>query len=183
MRDASAHMDVRIATLGQARPAIGGSERHIPPGGLNPTGDHLTPAIEFYPAPRSCVIGEVTATTANAYIGCGSILESVEATVQERETNRRPRPYMQAKLVHTQAVVHGLVLNDLAEVARAADDLRATNQLSPDDAGADLLDDKVYRHFQLEFVRLSTRLGELARNENREGAALADSKLTANCMA
>lgn len=92
------------------------------------------------------------------------------------------RPYMQAKLGQSQAIVHGLVLDDLAEVARAADDLRATSQLSPEFGGDDLLDDEVYGHFQLEFVRLSTRLGELARNGNRDGAAHAYTLLTANCM-
>lgn len=104
-------------------------------------------------------------------------------TEQESAAPKSLRPYMQAKLIHSQAIVHGLVLDDLAEVARAADDLRTNSQLTPAYNSDDLLDDEVYRHFQLEFVRLATRLAELARNGNRDGAAHGYSNLTDNCMA
>lgn len=104
-------------------------------------------------------------------------------TEQDSTSPESLRPYMQAKLIHSQAIVHGLVLDDLAEVARAADDLRTNSQLTPAYNSDDLLDDEVYRHFQLEFVRLATRLAESARNGNRDGAAHAYSNLTDNCMA
>lgn len=93
------------------------------------------------------------------------------------------RPYMHAKLVHSQGVLHGLVLRDFEQMRQAADGLRVTSQLSPEFVSDDVLDDEVYKHFQLEFLRLSTKLGEMARSENLEGAAFTYNNLTANCMA
>lgn len=93
------------------------------------------------------------------------------------------RPYMHAKLVHAQGVLHGLVLKDFSQMTVAADGLRVTSQLSPEFVSEDVLDDEVYKHFQLEFLRLSTKLGDMARDENLEGAAFTYNNLTANCMA
>ncbi|REJ72885.1 MAG: hypothetical protein DWQ34_20040 [Planctomycetota bacterium] len=104
-------------------------------------------------------------------------------TEETQDAEQSIRPYMHAKLVHSQGVLHGLVLEDFSRIALAADSLRVTSRLSPEFVSDDVLDDEVYKHFQLEFLRLSTRLGELARDENLEGAAFTYNSLTANCMA
>lgn len=90
--------------------------------------------------------------------------------------------FMHAKLIHSQRVMHGVVMQDFVELERGAEALRATSLLSPGPHSADALDDEVYEHFRLEFLRLSTKLGEMARDENLEGAAFTYTSLTANCM-
>jgi len=91
--------------------------------------------------------------------------------------------FMHAKMVHSQTVLHGLVTQDFAEVESGAEKLRASSLLSPGPHSTDALDDELYEHFRLEFLRLSTKLGEMARDENLEGAAFTYNNLTANCMA
>lgn len=91
--------------------------------------------------------------------------------------------FMHAKVLHSQRVLHGLVTQDFAQIERGAEALRASSLLSPGPHSADALDDELYEHFRLEFLRLSTKLGEMARDENLEGAAFTYNNLTANCMA
>jgi hypothetical protein len=90
---------------------------------------------------------------------------------------------MHAKVVQSQRVLHGLVTQDFAQIEEGAEGLRATSLLSPGPHSPDALDDELYEHFRLEFLRLSTKLGEMARDENLEGAAFTYNNLTANCMA
>jgi hypothetical protein len=93
------------------------------------------------------------------------------------------KPYMHAKLVHAESVLQGLVLQDFDRIARGAEGLRTTSLSSPAPHSADKLNDEVYEHFRLEFLRLSTRLGEMADAKNLDGAAFSWNSLTANCMA
>ncbi len=93
------------------------------------------------------------------------------------------KPYMQAKMVHAENVLQGLVLQDFDRITRGAEGLRNTSLSTPGPHGADGLNDEVYQHFRLEFLRLSTQLSELAEAKNLEGAAFAWNNLTANCMA
>jgi hypothetical protein len=93
------------------------------------------------------------------------------------------KPYMQAKLVHAENVLQGLVLQDFDRITRGAEGLRNTSLSTPGPHGADRLNDEVYQHFRLEFLRLSTRLAELAEAKNLEGTAFTYNNLTANCMA
>ena len=93
------------------------------------------------------------------------------------------KPYMHAKLVHAENVLQGLVLRDFDRIARSAEGLRNTSLSSPGLHSTDKLNDEVYQHFRLEFLRLSTRLGEMADAKNLDGAAFTWNSLTANCMA
>ena len=90
---------------------------------------------------------------------------------------------MHSKLVHSQDVLQGLVTQDFEQLERGAENLRATSLMSPGLSHNDALDNELYEHFRLEFLRLSTKLGELARDENLEGAAFTYNNLTANCLA
>ncbi len=102
-----------------------------------------------------------------------------EATLPEADVATA----MHAKLEHSQTVLHGLVTQDFAMIAQGAADLRATSLTSQRVQFGDALDDEVYEHFRLEFLRLSTKLGEMARSENLEGSAHTYNLLTGNCMA
>lgn len=90
---------------------------------------------------------------------------------------------MHDKLVYSQSVLHGLVTQDFTQIERGSERLRATSLLSPGPYSRDALDDELYEHFRLEFLRLSTDLGQMARDENLAGAAFTYNNLTANCMA
>lgn len=91
--------------------------------------------------------------------------------------------FMHAKMLHSQRVLHGVITQDFEQIERGADGLRATSLLSPGPHSHDALDSELYEHFRLEFLRLSTKLGEMARDRNLEGAAFTYNCLTANCMA
>lgn len=93
------------------------------------------------------------------------------------------RPYMHAKLYHTQQVMGGLVTHDFAEIRKGAGALKQTSLDAPQPKGNDKTDDELYEHFKLEFLRLTTQLGQMADDENLEGAAFVYQSLTANCMA
>ncbi|MCA9081121.1 MAG: hypothetical protein KDA58_11225 [Planctomycetaceae bacterium] len=91
--------------------------------------------------------------------------------------------FMHQKLVHSQKVLQGLVTNDFAAIRKGAGALKQTSLDAPKPKGDDPLDLELYEHFKLEFLRLTTQLGEMADEQNIEGAAFVYQNLTANCMA
>lgn len=111
--------------------------------------------------------------------------EIVEPSAETEATNPDAdiTSFMHDKLVYSQSVLHGLVIQDFTQVERGAERLRATSLVSPGPYSRDALDDELYEHFRLEFLRLSTDLGKMARDENLAGAAFTYNNLTANCMA
>lgn len=111
--------------------------------------------------------------------------EVVEASADDEVTQPDSdiTSFMHAKMLHSQRVLHGLVTQDFEQIEQGAESLRATSLLSPGPHSHDALDSELYEHFRLEFLRLSTKLGEMARDRNLEGAAFTYNCLTANCMA
>ncbi|MCA8990790.1 MAG: hypothetical protein KDA88_02370 [Planctomycetaceae bacterium] len=103
------------------------------------------------------------------------------------EEDEKPNPdlqtFMHAKLYHSQRVMKGLVTHDFEEIRKGAGALKQTSLDAPKPENGDKVDDELYNHFKLEFLRLTTRLGEMADEENIEGAAFVYQGLTANCMA
>lgn len=93
------------------------------------------------------------------------------------------RPYMHAKLYHSQMVLQGLVTKDYGSIEQGAEALRRTSLEAPWPDDDDSINRELYDHFKLEFLRLSTRLAEQARQENLDGAAFTYQNMTANCMA
>lgn len=93
------------------------------------------------------------------------------------------RPLMQAKLSNSQRVLEGLVLHDYERMATAAAALKNMSLAAP--AAWDLSDNdkEVYEHFRIEFMRQSSSLERMARDEHLEGAAYYQQLLTATCIA
>ena len=93
------------------------------------------------------------------------------------------RQAMQAKMVHSQGILHGLVTRDFDEMKQAATKLKQVSLDAPKDIEGDEVDNELYHHFRLEFLRISTQLEKMAEARNVEGAAFAYQSLTANCLA
>lgn len=93
------------------------------------------------------------------------------------------RRSMAKKMIHTQNVFKGLVMNDMELVAQAASSLKKISIDAPGDLDGDDIDNQLYDHFNLEFIRLTTQLEEMAIKKNPEGVAFIYQNLTANCMA
>jgi len=117
--------------------------------------------------------------------GSGRADDEVRPIPAESDKAATPtiKPFMHAKLVHAESVFQGLVLGDFDRIARSAEGLRTSSLASPGLHSTDKLNDEVYEHFRLEFLRLSTRLKDAADAKNLDGAAFTYNSLTANCMA
>ena len=92
------------------------------------------------------------------------------------------KPYMQAKMINTQQVLEGLLKRDFKRIEKAAETLKMTSLVAPKVESKDETEDKVFEHFQIEFMRLAARLEQLAADRNLEGAAFAYQNLTATCI-
>jgi hypothetical protein len=92
---------------------------------------------------------------------------------------------MQAKLVHTQKVLEGLVTHDFKEIEKAAAALSRISLSPPPEMSlaGDKSDAQVYEHFRLEFARLAGQLERHARREQLEATAYVQQNLTATCIA
>ncbi len=97
--------------------------------------------------------------------------------------NEKIRRAMSKKMTHTQNVFKGLVMNDMEMVSRAASSLKKISIEAPEDLEGNDIDNQLYDHFNLEFIRLTTQLEEMAIKKNPEGVAFVYQNLTANCMA
>lgn len=93
------------------------------------------------------------------------------------------RQAMLAKTSHAQGILHGLVTRDFEEIQRAAAKLKQVSLDAPKDIEGDEVDNELYHHFRLEFLRIATQLEKMAEAKNVEGAAFAYQSLTANCLA
>ncbi len=92
---------------------------------------------------------------------------------------------MQAKLVHTQKVLEGLVTQDFRSIEKAAAALSKISLRPPPDfeKAGDKSDEQVYEHFRMEFARLAGQLEGHARREELEATAYVQQNLTATCIA
>lgn len=104
-------------------------------------------------------------------------------TQQQASTTAEVRPYMHAKVVHAHRVFEGLVTADFAKVKKGAEALKLTSLSTPGVDPGETRDDEVYEHFKIEFLRLTSRLEELAEEENLDGAAYVHDQLNATCIA
>lgn len=85
---------------------------------------------------------------------------------------------MRQKLDHAQRVLSGLALEDFAEIRRSADALGQLSQA----AAWRVLQTPQYQTYSADFLRLSERLSQAARDKNLDGATLAYVELTVNCV-
>ncbi len=92
---------------------------------------------------------------------------------------------MQAKLVHTQKVLEGLVTQDFKSIEKAAVALSKISLSPPPDMNktGDKSDEQIYEHFRMEFARLAGQLQGHARREELEATAYVQQNLTATCIA
>lgn len=106
----------------------------------------------------------------------------VEVAPEQRKVSVRPEMY--AKLTHANRVFEGLITHDFARIKAGAEALKAISVDAPSylNSGTDREDD-IYRHFRLEFLRLSHRLEQMAEAKSFEGAAYVAENLNATCIA
>lgn len=107
----------------------------------------------------------------------------VAIPVDAAERQKDILPYMHAKLGHSQKVFEGLVTRDFEKVETAAEALMLTTLGTPGVEPGERREDEVFEHLKLEFLRLSGRLKQTAKDENLEGAAYVHEKLNATCIA
>jgi hypothetical protein len=90
---------------------------------------------------------------------------------------------MHAKVVHAHRVFEGLVTADFQKIQKGAEALKLTSLSTPAVEPGESRDDEVYEHFKIEFLRLTSRLEEMAEDENLDGAAYVHDQLNATCIA
>ncbi len=116
----------------------------------------------------------------------GGQVERIPVTPDDTKSEVQPvKPLMQAKLVHAQRVLEGLVTHDFKRVESSANSLKQMSLdppkgFAPKEGDAD---SEVYEHFRTEFLRVSARLEEQAQKKNPEGVAYMQQNLTATCVA
>lgn len=95
------------------------------------------------------------------------------------------RVVMQAKLIHSQKVMEGLVTQDFDMIEAAAGALSEISLTPPPDLAktGDKTDEQVYEHFRMEFARLAGQLKGHARREELEATAWVQQNMTATCIA
>lgn len=92
------------------------------------------------------------------------------------------RPYMHAKLDHSQLIFQGLVMRDFAQIEAGADAMALSSLNMPGVEPGEYREHEVFDHMNLEFRRLAERLIQAARERNLEGAAYVNEKLNATCI-
>ncbi len=92
---------------------------------------------------------------------------------------------MQAKLMHSQNILAGLVTQDFKSIEKAAAALSKISLTPPPDLekAGDKSDEQVYEHFRMEFARLAGQLERMARRKELEATAYVQQNLTATCIA
>lgn len=131
-----------------------------------------------------CVFALFCATSA-AIVSIAFMARAEEKTqtIPTETVADKVRQAMLAKTSHAQGILHGLVTRDFDRIKQTAAKLKQVSLEAPKDIEGDDVDNELYHHFRLEFLRISTQLEKMAEAENVEGAAFAYQNLTANCLA
>lgn len=90
---------------------------------------------------------------------------------------------MAQKLPRMQKILEGLVRKDFEAIGDAASKLKEISLQAPSNIEGNDIDNQLYDHFKLEFLRLTTQLEAMAKAKNPEGGAFVYQNLTSNCMA
>ena len=98
-------------------------------------------------------------------------------------TGEAIRDSMHAKMQLMQKVLEGLVIRDYVQIRDAGASLKKVSLAAPAQVDGGPIDNELYDHFKLEFLRLATQLQGMGEKENLGGAAFVYQNLTANCMA
>lgn len=114
-------------------------------------------------------------------------VKPIPVTIEEDSDIRgeKTQVMMQAKLVHSQKVLEGLVTQDFKAIEKAAKALAQISLTPPPDLtkAGDKTDAQVYEHFRMEFARLAGQLEGHARRQELEATAYVQQNLTATCIA
>ncbi|MCA9086063.1 MAG: hypothetical protein KDA81_18525 [Planctomycetaceae bacterium] len=114
-------------------------------------------------------------------------VQNIPVTADEKPTVRgeNTQVMMQAKLIHTEHVLEGLVTHDFAQIEKAAAALSQISLSPPPDlsTAGDKSEEQVYEHFRMEFARLAGQLERQARRQELEACAYLQQNLTATCIA
>ena len=93
--------------------------------------------------------------------------------------DERVAKLMREKLERSQKILEALALEDYGVIARNADQLGVLSQA----AAWNVLQTPEYAAHSADFLRLTQKLGRMAREKNIDGATLAYVELTINCVA
>jgi hypothetical protein len=109
----------------------------------------------------------------------------IPAVVSDDSAGEDETIKMQAKLVHAQNVLEGLVNHDFDMIEKAAAGLKSISLTPVPDLGkaGDRTDEQVYEHFRLDFARLAGRLEVHAQQRAPEATAYVYQNLTDTCIA
>lgn len=99
-------------------------------------------------------------------------------TCLRAEQPNKVSKFMRAKLGHAQKILEGLATDDLATVAKNAQDLSMLSL----DAGWQVLQTQDYLEQSREFRRATDALKNAAKKKNLDGAALAYVDVTMKCI-
>jgi hypothetical protein len=102
----------------------------------------------------------------------------VVAAGQPEPGSESAKGFMRAKLTQSQQILEGITLEDLASVARHAEQLK----LLSFDANWQVLQTEDYARHSEDFRRAADYLAEAAAAKNLEAAVLAYFRLTQNCV-
>lgn len=88
------------------------------------------------------------------------------------------RVFMRAKLDHSQKVLEGLTIDDMALVAKHSQELALLSHA----ANWQVMQTEDYLNHSLEFRRSANAVTKAAREKNLDGATLAYVSMTMNCV-
>lgn len=110
--------------------------------------------------------------------------ESVQVKPIPTQTyQEQVRQSMQVKTDLSKEILPALVMRDFGTIESTAKKLKNVSLQAPKRIEGDDTENDLYKHFRLEFLRLTTQLEQMAAAENLEGTAYAYQNLTANCLA
>lgn len=127
---------------------------------------------------RTSGVGLAIGAATLVLFGSGFGGEPMEPELQNTKTDDRTAGLMQRKLTGSQAVLAGLLKGDLNQVGTAAADLHEIARTPTPDRE----DDAVYRHFNVEFQRLTEKLQRVAAGGNVDAATYVHGQLTSTCI-
>lgn len=130
----------------------------------------------------SCIFTVLFATLFTVGFAMHAVAQNAKPIPTET-TQESVRRSMRDKSKQAQSILPALVMGDFVSIKETATKLKAISLHAPDGIEGDETENDLYKHFRLEFLRVTSQLEKMAEQENLEGTAYAYEKLTANCLA
>lgn len=107
----------------------------------------------------------------------------IPVRVKKKAGKPRVKSAMLGKQLGAQTILDGLIHHDFATIKKGAESLKYIGLDGQRRHSGNKVEDKIYDHFRLEFLRLAGKLETMAEKKNMEGAAYTYQNLTATCIA